>query len=176
MIIKRLIAHHYSLVASRRQNTNTVFEFFPKKNPYLLTLVWKTGFGSIFSYIYDSTEPTVSKNNRIHPWVNLQQRCHFHKNQFKTATCIVCSHAWFTFSSRFSRNCKRDEVRTNVDIYTLGRELRDRYNSRKSRDSWELGNSQEKSKILLLMWEITYIACILFFFPCRRLYPDLIQL
>ncbi len=47
-------------------------------------------------------------------------------------------YAWFTFSLRLSRNCEWDEVLTNVDIYTLVWELRDRYNSRKSRDTREL--------------------------------------
>ncbi len=42
------------------------------------------------------------------------------------------------YSSRLSRNCEWDEVRTNVDIHTLVRELRNRYNSRKSQDSREV--------------------------------------
>ncbi len=39
------------------------------------------------------------------------------------------------YLSRLSRNCERDEVCMNIDIHTLVRELWDRYNSRKSRDS-----------------------------------------
>ncbi len=47
-------------------------------------------------------------------------------------------HSRRGYSSRVSRNCERYELRMNVDIHTLVRELRDRYNSRKSRDSQEL--------------------------------------
>ncbi len=52
----------------------------------------------------------------------------------KTLTLLL--HG-FTYL-RLSRNCEWDEVRMNVDIHTLRRELRDRYNSRKPRDRREL--------------------------------------
>ncbi len=47
-------------------------------------------------------------------------------------------HSCRGYSSRLSRNCEWDKVRTNVDIHTPVRELQDRYNSWKSRDSREL--------------------------------------
>ncbi len=37
-------------------------------------------------------------------------------------------HSRQRYLSRLSRNCEWDEVRTNVDIHTLVRELRERYN------------------------------------------------
>ncbi len=51
---------------------------------------------------------------------------------------MLCLHSHQGYLSRLLRNCEQDEVRTNVDNCTPMRELRDRYNSRKSRDSREL--------------------------------------
>ncbi len=42
------------------------------------------------------------------------------------------------YLSQLLRNCEQDVVCTNVDIHTLVRELQNRYNSQKSRDSQEL--------------------------------------
>ncbi len=59
-------------------------------------------------------------------------------------------HSRLGYSSKLSRNCKRDEVRTNVDIHTLVRELQDRHNSRKSRDSREL---KKKFPVIKDSWQ-----------------------
>ncbi len=47
-------------------------------------------------------------------------------------------HSHRGYSSRLSRNCEWDKVRTNVGIHTLVRELWGRYNSQKSRDNQKL--------------------------------------
>ncbi len=46
-------------------------------------------WGHIFLHISDSIGPTVSKNNKVHPWVDPHQPCEFYENRFKTATSIV---------------------------------------------------------------------------------------
>ncbi len=68
----------------------TVFKFFAQQNRYRLNESQKTGFRDTFPHISGSIGPIVSKNNRVHAWVDPHQPCEFHKNRFKTATtCIV---------------------------------------------------------------------------------------
>ncbi len=53
----------------------------------------KPVLGAHFPLQQDSIGPIVSKNNRVHPWMDLHQPFEFHENRFKTETCIVCSYA-----------------------------------------------------------------------------------
>ncbi len=46
-------------------------------------------WGHIFPHICGSIRPIVSKNNTVHPSVDLYQPCEFHENRFKIATRIV---------------------------------------------------------------------------------------
>ncbi len=87
--------------------------FFLKK-PVPSDLIPKNWFwGYIFPHICGSIVPIVSKNNRVHTWVDPHQPCEFHKNRFKTATCIVrsISHIYIKrcgFLIRDLQNEKRD--------------------------------------------------------------------
>ncbi len=74
---------------------NTILNFFSQKNPIPSDLNPKNWFWRhIFPYICGSIGPIISKNNRVHPWVDLHQPCEFHENRFKTATCIVTSYTY----------------------------------------------------------------------------------
>ncbi len=55
---------------------NTVFKlFFFQIHPYRLNGIQKTRFEGIFHHINGSVGPILSKNNRIHPWVDSYQPC-----------------------------------------------------------------------------------------------------
>ncbi len=71
---------------------NTVFKFFPRKIPYWLNESQKTGFGGALPLYWWFYWLIVSKNNRVHPWMDTHQTCDFHENQFITATCITSHH------------------------------------------------------------------------------------
>ncbi len=78
-------------------NTQTKFLSFFSKTPISSDLNPKNLFwGHIFPHICGSIGPIVSKNNRVHPWVNPHQRCEFHENQFNTVTCIVISYKYIS--------------------------------------------------------------------------------
>ncbi len=70
---------------------NTVFKFFSQKSPYRLNESRKTGFwGHIFSYICGSAGPIVSKNNRVHSWVD-QHHVNFMKIclKLRPSSCVL---------------------------------------------------------------------------------------
>ncbi len=73
---------------------NIVFKFFSLKKPIPFDLNQKNRFwGHIFPHICGFIGPIVSKNNRVHPWVDPHQPCEFHENR-TTATCIVTSYTY----------------------------------------------------------------------------------
>ncbi len=77
---------------------NTVLKFcffFFFKKPHTIWLeTRKTGFWANFPHICGSIGPIVSKNNRVHSWVNSHQPCKLHENWFETSTCIVTFYTY----------------------------------------------------------------------------------
>ncbi len=68
----------------------TVFEFFPQKPHTGWMKAEKPVLGHIFPYIGGSIGAIVSKNNRVHPYVDSHQPFEFHENRFKTAILWIC--------------------------------------------------------------------------------------
>ncbi len=92
---------------------SSVLKFFSQKTPIPSDLNPKNWFWEhIFPHICGSIGPIVSKNNRVHPWVDLpHQLCKFHENWFKIATCIVTSYIYINiadFVIRGLQNKKHD--------------------------------------------------------------------
>ncbi len=66
------------------------FSNFFLRNPILSDWNPKNWFcGHTFTYICSSTWPIVSKNNKVHPWVDPHQPCEFHENRFKTVNYVL---------------------------------------------------------------------------------------
>ncbi len=84
--------------------SNTVFK---RSNLNQTNWFWR----HISPHICGSIGPFVSKNNRVHPWEDPHQPCEFHKNQFKTATCIITSYASGTLSPREPKTMEEWECR-----------------------------------------------------------------
>ncbi len=77
----------------RRWDTQYCFYVFSSKTRIPAEWKPKTQFsGHIFPHINGSIGPIISKNNRIHPWIELHQPCEFHESWFKTTICIMCSY------------------------------------------------------------------------------------
>ncbi len=72
---------------------NTALNFFLHKTPYWLNESQKTNFGGTFSpyqrFQWFYWTNCFQKTNWIHPCVDSHQPCEFHKNRFKTTTCVV---------------------------------------------------------------------------------------
>ncbi len=82
--------------------------FFLKKKPILFDLNPKNRFwGHIFPHICGSVGRIVSKNNRVHPWVDPHQPCEFHENRIRTATCILTSYTYIDISILTLRICNQ---------------------------------------------------------------------
>ncbi len=45
-----------------------------------------------FPHVSGFIGPILSKNNKVHPWVDSHRLCKFQENGFKTATCVVRSY------------------------------------------------------------------------------------
>ncbi len=74
---------------------NTVFfNFFIKKPQLNESRKKTTGLKAHFPPYLWFFGPIVSKNNRVHSWVEPHQSCEFHENWFKTMTCIVTSYTY----------------------------------------------------------------------------------
>ncbi len=109
----------------------------------------------ILKFLQEFLGPLIIKNF-VYIYTNLEfHLCHSSNSTFGTSkhllsfithrssfcpaiipsTFMPGLHSHRRYSLRLSRNCERDEVRTNVDIHTLTWELQDRYNSQKSSNS-----------------------------------------
>ncbi len=82
---------------------STVFSFFLKKSNTVWYKPEKLVLGAHFPHICGSIGPIVSKNNRVHPWVNPHQLCEFHENQFRMSLkfCLLCGNRYARRYSRF---------------------------------------------------------------------------